>query len=380
MRIYLDHNATTPLRQEVLEAMLPFLREKHGNPSSVHAWGAHARNAVEEARLATARALDARPSEIVFTSGGTESNNLAIFGAAEALGVPAVFVAAIEHSSVLQAAAAVQRRGCRLKYIPVDPAGRVDLDVLDTAGVPPGSLVSVGWANNEVGTVQPIDRIVEICSRRKAYLHVDAVQAFGKIPIRTAGVDLLSLSAHKIGGPQGVGALFVRDGVAIEAQHVGGAQERGRRAGTENVAGIVGMGRACELAIAELSWFGEACVALRDRLWRGLTGAIAGVHRHGCAGGLPNTLNVRFDGVRGETLVAALDLSGVGVSSGSACAAGAGEPSHVLRAMGLDEESARDGVRFSLGRTTTAEQVDTAIRLTAQAVARIRDPGSGRRP
>lgn len=372
MPIYLDHNATTRLRTEALEAMLPFLQDDYGNASSAHAWGSRARCAVEEARIATAAVLNARPAEIVFTSGGTESNNLAIIGGAAGLRAPAAFVAAVEHSSVLAAAAVVHSRGRQVTHIPVDATGLIDVVALEATEIPAGSLVSVGWANNEVGTVQPIRRIADLCARRGAFLHVDAVQAFGKIPIHLGGIHLLSVSGHKIGGPKGAGALYIRDGVVPAPQHVGGAQERSHRAGTENVAAIVGMARACTLAMAELAWFGEACVALRDRLWNGLQAGLPGMHRNGREDGLPNTLNVRWDGVRGEALVAALDLCGIAVSSGSACAAGAGEASHVLLALGLDDDAARDGVRFSLGRSTTREDIDAVISATTAAVERIR--------
>lgn len=372
MPIYLDHNATTPLREEVLEAMLPYLRDEYGNASSVHAWGSRARCAIEEARIRTARCLGAMPAEVIFTSGGTESNNLALMGGAHGLRPPRVAVGAGEHSSIRAAADVLRSRGYEVVRLEVDATGRLDLDAFENLEIPQGSLVSVGWANNEVGAVQPLLRISEICARHKALLHVDAVQAFGKIPIHLKGIDLMSVSAHKVGGPKGIGALYVRSGTSLESLQVGGSQERGYRAGTENVASIVGMGRACDLALREVDWFGEACVALRDRLWNGLRANIANIFRNGPEDGLPNTLNARFDGVRGETLVAALDLAGVAVSSGSACAAGAGEPSHVLMAMGLDEETARDGVRFSLGRTTTPAEIDDVISLTTSAVERIR--------
>jgi cysteine desulfurase len=372
MRIYLDHNATTRLRPEVLEAMLPFLQDEYGNASSVHAWGSSARCAVEDARIAIAAALNARPAEITFTSGGTESNNLAIIGGARGSHTPQVFVGATEHSSVLAAAAALPASEHQVTRIPVDGTGLIDIAEFEAMNVPAGSLVSIGWANNEVGSVQPIRRIADSCTRRAALLHVDAAQAFGKIPIHSSGIDMLSLSGHKIGGPKGIGVLFVRDGIGLQPQQVGGSQERSRRAGTENVAAITGMARACSLALAELDRFGEACVAMRDRLWKGLHAALPGVHRHGREDGLPNTLNVRFDDVRGEALVAALDLAGIAVSGGSACAAGAGEPSHVLLAMGLGEVDAGDGVRYSVGRTTRLEEIHAAIAATVAAVERIR--------
>jgi cysteine desulfurase len=372
MAIYLDHNATTPLRPEVLECVVPLLREEFGNASSVHALGSRARCAVEDARADVARAIGAAPSEVLFTSGGTESNNLAIAGVVRGARVQRMLLGAIEHSSVLEAADGWSGESIEVERIPTDGAGRIHVDVLAKLLDDRPTLVSIGWANNEIGTVQAIEPIAAVCAERGAILHVDAVQALGKLPIRVAGIHLLSLSAHKIGGMKGCGALYVRKGRRLLPLLFGGGQERGQRAGTENVAAIVSMGLACRLATAEIDWFGEACVALRDRLWNGLQRRIDRITRHGADNGLPNTLNVRFDSVRGEALVAALDLEGVAVSSGSACAAGAGEPSHVLRALGLDEEAARDGVRFSFGRTNTPEEVDSVIEITSAAVARIR--------
>jgi cysteine desulfurase len=246
---------------------------------------------------------------------------------------------------------------------------------VDAALAQPGvSLVSVGWANNEIGTIQPIEEIGAICRARQVLFHVDAVQAAGKISVRVGKVDLLSLSAHKIGGPKGVGALYIRRGVTVRPLMLGGEQERGWRAGTENVAGIVGMGEACRLAAAELGPLGAACRLLRDGLWSGLQDEIPGLHRNGPAEAdcLPNTLNVSFEGIRGEALVAALDLEGVAVSSGSACSAGAGEPSHVLLALGRSPKAARDGVRFSLGRNTSADEIEQVVRITAAVVERMR--------
>jgi cysteine desulfurase len=375
MPIYCDHNASTPLRPEALDAMLPYLREEYGNASSVHALGARARCAVEEARGHVAALVGAQPAEIVFTSGGSESNNLAIIGGVRAADRRTIVTTAIEHSSVRAAIRALQDDGYGVCELPVDSEGRVAAAAaqLDEHA----ALVSVGWANNEIGTIQPIEAISAACRAHGALLHVDAVQAAGKIPVHVRGIDLLSLSAHKLGGPKGIGALAVRDGVTVRPLLVGGGQERGRRAGTENVAAIVGMGEACRLAAAELGGFRTACVALRDALWAGLCASVVGIHRNGPAEGdcLPNTLNVSFDGVRGEALVAALDLAGVAVSSGSACAAGAGEPSHVLVALGRSADAARDGVRFSLGRTNTFDEIERVVALTAAAVQRIRRVG-----
>jgi len=379
MPIYCDHNATTPVRDEVLAAMLPFLREHYGNASSVHGLGSHARCAVEEARADVAALIGAQPAEIVFTSGGTESNNLAIAGAVGASTRRTIVTTPIEHASVREPIAALQADGCLVQETVVDAEGRVGPADVAACLAAPAALVSVGWANNEVGTIQRIAEIAAQCAAQSTPLHVDAVQAAGKIPVHVRGVDLLSLSAHKVGGPKGVGALFVRRGMTLRPLVRGGGQERGWRAGTENVAGIVGMGAACRLAAAEIGAFGEACVALRDALWVGLRAEIAGVRRNGATGAdcLPNTLSVRFDGARGEALVAALDLDGVAVSSGSACAAGAGEPSHVLLALGHNPDDARDGIRFSLGRTNTHADVARIVAVTAAAVRRVRAARGG---
>ena len=378
--IYCDHNATTPIRPEVLEAMLPFLRNEYGNASSVHRLGSRARCAVEEARAHVAALLGARPSEIVFTSGGTESNNLAIQGMARASGGGAIVTTPIEHASVREAVGRLQEEGTVVHEVPVNDLGQVTAAAVAARLSEPCALVSVGWANNEIGTVQPIGDIAAFCGSCATPLHVDAVQAVGKIPIHVRGVDLLSISAHKLGGPKGVGALFVRSGIELRPLLVGGGQERGHRAGTENVAGIVGMGAACRLAAAEIGAYGEACLALREALWEGLRVAAPDVCRNSPVDAecLPNTLNVSFSGVRGEALVAALDLDGVAISSGSACAAGAGEPSHVLMALGHTADAARDGVRFSLGRTSTMAEIEHVVSITAAAVRRIR--GAKRRP
>ena len=374
MRIYADHNATVPLRSEVLQAMLPFLREHCGNASSVHAWGRRARCAVEAARAEVAALVGARPADVVFTSGGTESNNLAIRGLERTRGRTVVVTSPIEHASVRQSVAALAGDGYEVRSAAVDGAGQVAPDTVAALLDDGVALVTVGWANNEVGTIQPIEAIGAACAARGIPLHVDAVQALGKIPIDVRGVALLSLSAHKIGGPQGVGALVARSDIGLRPLLRGGDQERGRRAGTENVAGIVGFGAACRLVGAELGAAAEVCIAMRERLWDGLRAAVPDVVRHGADGPdcLPNTLNVSFGGVRGEALVAALDLAGVAVSSGSACAAGAGEPSHVLLAMGCDADRARDGVRFSVGRTNGPDDVVRIIEVTGQAVRRIR--------
>lgn len=369
--IYLDYNATTPLRPEARAAMLPYLGAEFGNPSSVHRLGSRARVAVENARAQVARLIGARASEIVFTSGGTEANNMALFGIA-AVKDGALVTTTIEHSSVLASATRLEEDGRRVHRLDVDRTGRVDLDGLRVALQHRVALVSVGWANNEIGTIQPIAEITALCRAAGAVLHVDAVQAVGKIPVVAEQTDVLSLSAHKLGGPKGVGALWVRGGVALEPRALGGGQERGRRSGTENVAGIVGFGAACQVAVAD-DVTGTRTTELRERLWDGLAAAIGGVRRNSPRDhSLPNTLNVCIEGVRGEALVAGADIEDVAISTGSACAAGAAEPSHVLRAIGLTTDEARDGVRFSLGRETTVGEIDRTIDVVAALVAQVR--------
>lgn len=364
--IYLDHNATTPLRREVLDAMLPYLEGSVGNASSAHASGRTARAAVEDARRTIAAAIGAQPSEIVFTSGGTEANNLAVFGAVPEPRGAHLVASPIEHASVLAPLRELERRAAQVTWLPVDGDGRVQAAAVAAALRPETVLVSVGWANNEIGTIQPIAEIAAVCRRRGVVLHVDAVQALGKLAIDVGEVDLCTLSAHKLGGPVGVGALVVRRGVTLRPLCFGGEQERRRRPGTENVAGVVGFAAAMRRPVEVDS------SELRERLWKSVA-PIPGVHRNSPSTGcLPNTLNVGFDGVRGEALVAALDLEGVAVSVGSACAAGSGEPSHVLLAIGHDEMAARGGVRFSLGADTTAEDVDTAAVAVRRVVQRIR--------
>jgi cysteine desulfurase len=372
--LYCDYNASAPLRNEVFERMLHFLRDGYGNASSVHGPGSRARCAIEEARASVAALIGAEPAEIVFTSGGTESNNLALAGVARALSPRTILSTAIEHSSVRAPLAALRTEGWKVSEVAVDSAGRVAMETLVPLLDGDVGLVSIGWANNEIGTVQPMEIIAAACQARGVLLHTDAVQALGKIPVKTIGLDLLSMSAHKLGGPQGVGALYVRRGVELRPLQYGGGQERGRRAGSENVAGIVGMGEACRLAAQEMAAYGEACVAMRDSLWLRLQSEVEGVTRNGPLQGpaLPNTLNVRFDGVNGEALVAALDIEGIAVSSGSACAGGAGEPSAVLRALGRSTTASRDAIRFSFGHARGLGDIEQIASVTAALVGRIR--------
>jgi len=369
MRIYLDHNATAPLGLEVREAMLPFLGPP-ANPSSAHREGARARSALETARAEVAALVGAASAEIVFTSGATEANNLALRGTAAGLGI---VTTAIEHASVLETARAV---GAPLTVVPVDRVGRVDAGQVIAACDAATRLVSVGLANGEVGSLAPVAAITAGLRSNGILVHSDAAQAAGRLPLDVAalGVDLLSLSAHKLGGPAGIGALWVRRGVELATQTTGGSQERGRRAGTENVAAIVGFGVAAARARAELAANAAAAARLVERLWTGLRTHVPGVVLNGPADGprLPNTLNVSFPGAAGESLLVLLDLAGVAVSLGSACAAGAAEPSHVLLAMGRDRDAARSGVRFSVGPSTTAGDIDRVLELLPALVAQAR--------
>ena len=370
MRIYLDHNAGAPLRIEAREAMLAFLGAP-ANPSSAHREGARARSAIEVARAEVAALIGAAPAEIVFTSGATEANNLALRGAGGGL-----VTTAIEHASVLETACALAAGRRPLAIVPVDPEGRIaSADVIEAAGEATG-LASVGLANGEIGAVAPLAAITAALRPRGILVHTDAAQAAGWLPIDvgTIGVDLLSLSAHKLGGPAGVGALYVRRGVPLAPAITGGPQERGRRAGTENVAGIVGFGVAARLARAELPRAGLAAEELVERLWSGMRARIPDAIRNGphAAPRLPNTLNVRFAGCAGESLLVLLDLAGIAVSLGSACAAGAPEPSHVLLAMGLDRDAARSSMRFTVGPTTTAAEIDRVLEVLPNLVAQVR--------
>jgi cysteine desulfurase len=377
-RIYLDHNATTPLLPEVLEAMLPYLSAEYGNASSIHYFGQQARAGVERAREQTARALNCRPSEVVFTSGGTEADNLAIFGAVRASARPHkhVVTTTIEHHAVLNTCQALEKEGVEVTYVPVGRSGVVDAGAVGSAIRPETVLVTVMLANNEVGTIQPVAEIARAARERGALVHTDAVQAVGKIPVdaRALGVDLLSLSGHKIYAPKGVGALFVRKGVTLDPLAYGGHHERDRRAGTENVAGIVALGRALELAGASLEEEAQRLGALRDRLERGLLERIGAAGVNGDpARRVANTSNLHFDFIDGEAMVIALDLQGIAVSTGAACSSGAIEPSHVLMAMGLGAETARATLRLSFGKQNTAADVDRLLEVLPAVVERLRE-------
>jgi len=376
--IHLDNNATTPVLPEVLEAMQPYFGEQFGNASSIHHHGQETRAAVERARESVAALIGCRASEVVFTSGGTEGDNLAIFGLLEsALDGGHVITSSIEHHAVLNACKHLESTGCEVSYVPVDSRGLVDPDYVRRALRPTTKLISIMMANNETGVLQPVDEIGKIAAEADVYFHTDAVQAAGKIPIdvRRIGCDLLSISGHKMHAPQGVGALYVRKGTRIQPLFYGGRHERSRRAGTENVPGIVGLGKAAELALQGLERGGDKNMAsLRDRLQLGILAQVdeAGVNSDN-APRVPNTTNIYFDHIEGEALVIALDLKGLAVSTGAACSSGAIEPSHVLTAMGLRADRARASLRFSLGKQNTAEDVDFALALVPEAVTRLRE-------
>jgi cysteine desulfurase len=373
-RIYLDANATTPLLPEILEAMRPFLLESFGNASSIHQEGQQARAAVESARASLARFLGCRPAEVVFTSGGTESDNLAVFGSVKA--GDHVITSAVEHHAVLHAVERLRDQGIAVDILPVDGQGLLAPEDVRRALRANTVLISVMMANNETGVLQPVAAVGRIAAEAGVRFHVDAVQAAAKtvIDVDAIGCQLLTISGHKMHGPQGTGALFVRRGTRLQPLFAGGAHERQRRAGTENVAGIVGLGKAAECAMEALQ-LGAAgrMAALRDRLELGVLDRTkdAGVNG-GLAPRAPNTTNLWFDGLEGEALVIALDLQGLAVSSGAACSSGANEPSHVLEAMGLSHDRARASVRMSLHRQTSEEEVDAAIELVASRVARLR--------
>jgi len=377
MRIYLDYNATTPVDPAVLDAMLPYFAESFGNASSIHSPGQRARGAVDASRASVAALMGAKPSEIVFTSGGTESDNLALFGVVAASQEPRkhIITTAIEHHAVLNAAQALEKLGIAVSYVPVGREGVVDPEDIRRALKPETILISVMHANNELGTIQPIEEIGRIAAAAKVIFHCDAVQTAGKIPldVNRLGVDLLTISAHKFYGPKGAGALYVRSGTPLEPQFHGGHHERDRRPGTENVPGIVGLGKAAELARKNMMTDCARITTLRNRLEDALLATCAEARVNGNrAQRVSNTSNISFHAAGGEALVIALDLQGIACSTGAACSSGAVGPSHVLMAIGLSPDEARSSLRFSLGRNTTLEEIDQAIALIPQAVERLR--------
>jgi len=376
-RIYLDHSATTPLRAEAAEAMRAMLAESDFNPSSLHAEGRRARTLLDDARQRVATSLGVAANEITFTSGGTESDNLAIAGVMQAAPRPAhVLSSAIEHSAVLGSLDRLDAAGIKTTRLSVDGDGVVEPSRFEAALRPETRLATIAYANNEIGTVQPIAELARLARRRGVLFHSDAVAAAGWLPMDVAalGVDLLSLSAHKFGGPKGAGLLYVRRGVPFASPLGGGAQEFGRRPGTEDLLGIVGLAAALELAIREQAAEATRVAALRDRLEEVIVASIPGVRVAAAAAPrLANVLNVGFAGVDSTALLIALDLAGVAVSAGSACASGAPEPSHVLAALGIDAEWQRGAVRFSLGHVTSAGEIARAVELVPQIVAGLRE-------
>lgn len=379
MQVYLDHNATTPIRNEVLEAMLPFYKENYGNASSVHSLGQQARKAIEESRIKVAKALNCEPMEIVFTGSGTEADNHAIKGAVFANRNKGnhIITTRIEHHAVLHTFEYLHKYfDIETTFLEVDKYGLVTPKDLEKAITDKTILVSIMHANNEVGTIQPVEVFSDICKKKKIYLHTDAVQTFGKtaVNVQKMGVDLLSLSAHKIYGPKGVGALFVKKGTGIHSLLHGGGHEKNRRAGTENVAGIVGLGVAADLGMQDMDTEAKKIAALRDNLWEGIEKNIPNVRWNGhSVQNLPGTLNVSFEFIEGEGILLSLDMKGIAASSGSACTSGSLEPSHVLAAMGVPTEVAQGSLRFSLGRSNTQEQVDYTIEVLTQVVSRLRE-------
>ncbi len=374
-RIYLDNNATTPVLPEVFEAMRPYFSEQFGNASSIHQDGQQARAAVERARESVAKLVGARSSEIVFTSGGTEGDNTALFGMVKA--GDHIITSQIEHEAVLNSCKRLEQFGCEVTYLPVSGECLVDPDDVRRALKPNTKIVSVMMANNETGVLQPVEEIGRIAAEADVYFHTDAVQAAGKVPIDVTaiGCDLLAISGHKFHAPKGVGALYVRKGTLIESRFVGGRHERSRRAGTENVPGIVALGKAAEIAREGVTNGAMDNIRkLRDRIERFVLETIeaTGVNGGG-APRVPNTTNLHLDYVEGEAMVIALDLKGIAVSTGAACSSGATEPSHVLMAMGVTPDCARGSMRFSLGKMNTSEEVDEFLSVLPEVLARLRE-------
>jgi cysteine desulfurase len=386
-RVYLDYNATTPVEPEVLNAMLPYFSGEFGNAASIHTPGQRARAAVETAREQVAALIGARAQEIVFTSGGTESDNHAIFGVVGQAFLPVpssknpdpsphIITTAIEHEAVLNACQALEKSGVHVTFLAPNPQGQIDLDELQQAVRPETVLITVMHANNELGTVQPLEEIGRIAKEQDIYFHADAVQSAGKVPIdvNKLGVDLLSLSAHKFYGPKGIGALYIRSGTRLRQLLYGGHHQRGFRPGTENVAGIVGLGKAAEIARKSLADDARRVSALRDKLQQGLLHSVPQSRVNGSASPrTPNTTNIVFPGLEGEALLIALDLKGLACSTGAACSSGAVEPSHVLTGIGLPPEEARASLRFSLGRHTSEEEIEFALQVVPAAVEQLRE-------
>jgi cysteine desulfurase len=374
-RVYLDHNASTPVHPEVLAEMLPYFGDVYGNPSSVHGFGREARAAVDVARDRVATFLRVRPDELVFTSGGTESDNFGLKGLALARGSGHLITSTIEHHAVLRSAQALEAQGFAVTYLPVDQTGMVDPDDVRRALRADTIAISIMHANSEVGTIQPVGAIGAIAREADVPFHVDAVQTFGKVPIdlEAMGIDALSFSSHKIYGPKGIAGLYIRRGTKMVSIQHGGEHERRRRAGTENVPGIVGLGKAVEIRSRDMKAEGERVSALRDRMWEGIRSRVPDVRLNGHpTERLPGTANICYRNVESESIVLGLDLKGIAASAGSACTAGSVEPSHVLVAMGVPLDWAMGAVRSSLGRSTTAEDVDYVVESVVEVVGKVR--------
>jgi cysteine desulfurase len=378
MRIYFDHNATSPVDPLVAETVLKALKEDFGNASSVHHFGQRAKALLDDARSSVAALIGAEPSEVVFTSGGTEADNFAIRGVAEALeptGRKHLIASSIEHEAVLNTLKALARRGWRTTLLPVDATGIVSPEALSAALTPDTALVSVMHANNEIGTIQPVAELARLARSRGALFHTDAVQSVGKIPVDVGalGVDLLSLSGHKFNGPKGAGALWIKRGTRIAATMTGGKHERNRRAGTENVPGLAGLGAAAQLAASKREAEGRRLASLRDRLEQEILARVSGTAVNGARDSrVPNTTNISFDGTEAESLLIALDLEGVAVSTGSACSSGTLEPSHVLKAMGLPTHRTQNSIRISLGAGNSDADVDYFLERIPGVVEKLR--------
>ncbi|AAM25595.1 cysteine desulfurase [Caldanaerobacter subterraneus subsp. tengcongensis MB4] len=376
-RIYLDNAATTPVDKRVLEAMLPYYSDVFGNPSSLYSYGQEAKKAIEEAREKVAKALGADSDEIYFTSGGSESDNWALKGVAYALKDKGnhIITTEIEHHAVLNTCRYLEKEGFKVTYLPVDEYGLVKPEDLKKAITDKTILVSIMFANNEIGTIEPIEELVKIAHEKNVYFHTDAVQAVGNVPIdvKKLDVDLLSLSAHKIYGPKGVGALYIKKGVKIHSLIQGGTQERNRRAGTENVPGIVGLGEAMELITKNLDSHINKLTFLRDKLINGILEKIPYARLNGHpTKRLPGNVNVSFEFIDGESLILNLDMAGICASSGSACTSGSLEPSHVLLAIGLPRELARGSLRLTIGKENTEEDIDKVLEVLPQIIKRLR--------
>ncbi|WP_048199088.1 cysteine desulfurase NifS [Methanocella arvoryzae] len=376
-RVYLDNSATTKVSDEVVSAMLPYFTEKYGNPSSLHSAGREAREAVEAARARVADAIGASPAEIIFTSGGTESDNIAIIGGALANKKKGnhIITSAIEHPAVIETCRHLEKNGFKVTYVPVDQEGILRLDELEEAITPETTLITVMHVNNEIGTIQPIREIGKIAKEKDIYFHTDAVQAFGKVPVNVddLGVDMLSLSSHKVHGPKGVGVLYLRRGTPVRSLVYGGGHEKGIRSGTENVAGIVGMGKACELAVRDFDRNVEQMTRLRDRLMDGLLKIDHSRLNGSRTKRSPNNVNISYSFVEGESMVLLLDMKGIEVSTGSACSSKKLEASHVLLSCGLDPETAHGSLRMTNSKYTTEEEIDYVIETLPGIVSRLRE-------